>query len=184
MKTGILQTSFSPTKGTRRNHLLAAGYSSGKQRIRVQIQSSDSGGPAVLHQAMQACCLGDPRCAIDSLVLEKSSPPAAPANYKGKVERKFQAFRDTAVFSFTLLSLSSSVLPSPFSLFVFLLLWLLATCSASKSRSVSALSVPVSCTAHGLGTGNPLAPRALPRKWLGAAAQPRRERGGPLDLGI
>lgn len=55
---------------------LAAGYSSGKQRIRVQIQSSDFGGSAVLHQAMQACCLGDPQCTIDSLGLCKQEADA------------------------------------------------------------------------------------------------------------
>lgn len=44
---------------------LAARYSSGKQRIGVQIQSSDFGGPAVLHQAMQRHCLGHSQCIVD-----------------------------------------------------------------------------------------------------------------------
>lgn len=44
---------------------LAARYSSGKQRVGVQIQSSDFGGPAVLHQAMRRHCLGHSQCIDD-----------------------------------------------------------------------------------------------------------------------
>lgn len=45
---------------------LTEGYSSGTQRLRIQIQPPGCGGPAAVHQAVGGHCLRDARCVLDS----------------------------------------------------------------------------------------------------------------------